>query len=79
MTSQSPCLFPLVAVQTAITTRNYFDAFTKDFEWEVQKGQSMKGKQTEPQPCGQLKDVWGRWQDTIPKLFTEVFAPLVPS
>lgn len=23
---------------------------------EVQKGQSMKGKQTEPQPGGQLKD-----------------------
>lgn len=35
MTSQKPPLpFSLVPVQTAITTPNYFDAFTKDFEWE---------------------------------------------
>lgn len=45
MTSRKPPLpFPLVAVQTAITTPNYFDAFTKDFEWEGSKGTKHERK-----------------------------------
>lgn len=67
MTSRKPPLpFPLVAVQTAITTPNYFDAFTKDFEWEGSKGTKHERKADRALALWTAEGRWARWQDTIP-------------